>query len=292
MSAAGNRLALGTAQFGLPYGVANRVGQVPLASVAAMLRLATAAGVDTLDTAIAYGDSEQRLGEVGIDAFRVITKLPAVPPGQADVAAWAGRELSASLARLGRDDVYGLLLHRPQQLLEAEGARLFAGLQGLKEQGLVRKVGVSVYSPAELAPIIDRYPIDLVQAPFNLIDRRLLTSGWLERLACRGVEVHTRSAFLQGLLLMERGALPPAFGRWASLWDRWHGWLSAQGVDAVQACLGYPLAFPQIARVVVGADSPEQLDQLLQAASRPAMGWPEIQSDDEQLINPSNWTRP
>src|SRR3990172_7552207 len=112
-----NRLALGTAQFGLPYGIANQGGQVKRSAAKAMLQLAAANGIDILDTAISYGESETYLGEAGTQGFKLVTKLSAVPNGCADVSGWVQEQLVASLSRLGVSAVYGLLLHCPQQLL-------------------------------------------------------------------------------------------------------------------------------------------------------------------------------
>ena len=123
-----NRLALGTVQFGLRYGVANTSGQVSLDEVTAILQQAWAAGVDTLDTAIAYGESEQRLGEIGVEGWRVVSKLPAMPSDPSDIGGWVEDAVECSLRRLNIDCLYGLLLHRSQQLLEPRGEDLYASL--------------------------------------------------------------------------------------------------------------------------------------------------------------------
>ncbi len=286
-----NRLALGTVQFGLPYGIANQAGQVSRPEAKAMLQLAAASGIDTLDTAIAYGDSENCLGEVGTQSFKLVTKLPAVPDACSDVSGWVQSQVAASLARLGVSAVYGLLLHRSEQLLGSNGKELYQALQELKDNGQVKKVGVSIYAPIELEAIAKLFRLDLVQAPFNLLDRRLLTTGWLQRLKGDGVEIHTRSAFLQGLLLMPQAAILPKFAPWSDLWKRWHKWLTDRDVAAVQACLAFPLAFPEIDRVVVGADSVNHLEQIIVAAnSAPQVDLPNLQCEDENLINPVRWS--
>lgn len=287
-----NRLALGTAQFGLPYGIANQDGQVTRPEAKAMLQLAAANGIDTLDTAIAYGESEACLGEVGVQGFKLVTKLPAVPEGCADVSGWVQEQVATSLARLGVTAVYGLLLHRPEQLLGADGKTIFQTLQGLKETEQVQKVGVSIYAPIDLETITKLFRLDLVQAPFNLVDRRLHTTGWLQRLKDKSVEIHTRSAFLQGLLLMPQAAIPPKFAPWSNLWERWHKWLSDHDASAVQACLAFPLSFPDIDRVVVGADSVSQLEQIISAAASDVPSdLPDLSCDVENLINPARWLR-
>jgi aryl-alcohol dehydrogenase-like predicted oxidoreductase len=287
-----SKLALGTAQFGLPYGIANKEGQVTKPVAKGMLQLAVAKGIDMLDTAIAYGESETCLGGIGAQEFKLVTKLPAVPDGHNDINDWVREQVIASLGRLGVHSVYGLLLHRPEQLLGAYGKALFQALQNLKEAGLVQKIGISIYAPGELDVLIPCYRFDLVQAPFNLIDRRIFLSGWLQRLKQEGVEIHTRSPFLQGLLLMSRSTIPSKFAPWAELWDKWHDWLARHPDLAAQACLAYPRSFPEIDRIVVGADSVSQLEQIISAATSVApVDLPDLHRDAENLINPAHWNQ-
>ena len=194
------------------------------------------------------------------------------------------------MARLGVSSVYGLLLHRSAQLLGKDGKILYQTLQKLKESGQVQKIGISIYSPSELEELTPYYHFDLVQAPFNLFDRRLSLSGWLQRLKDKDVEVHVRSAFLQGLLLMPKENIPVKFLRWYGLLGKWHEWLSNNSVSATQACLAYPLSFSEIDRVVVGVDSMIQLEQIIEAVnSRMQIELPDLQCEDESLINPSRW---
>lgn len=287
-----SRLALGTVQFGLPYGIANQAGQVTRPVAKSMLQLAREKGIDTLDTAIAYGESESCLGAIGTQGFQLVTKLPAVPDGHGDINSWVREQIAASCSRLKVDSVYGLLLHRPDQLLKKDGHVLFNALRELKDAGLVQKIGVSIYTPSELDALIPQYRFDLVQAPFNLVDRRISTSGWLQRLKQDGVEIHTRSAFLQGLLLMPRIAIPSRFEPWKGLWDKWHGWLAQHTVTAVQASLAYPQSFPEVDCVIIGADSKSQLEQIIGAAiGKVPNDLPDLRCEDENLINPANWSR-
>lgn len=285
------RLALGTVQFGLCYGIANSCGQTCRDEAAAMTRLAAEAGMDTLDTAVGYGESESCLGAIGVAGFRVVTKLHELPETCPDVCAWARAELAGSLDRLNLPGVHGLLLHRPAQLLGPRGDELYRALRELKDAGLTRKIGVSIYAPAELDEIMGRFPMDLVQAPFNLVDRRLAASGWLARLAEAGVEVHARSCFLQGLLLMAPQDRPGRFAPWAHLWARWDAWLAESGVSPLRACLGFSLSQPGIGRVLVGAESTAQLAEIIACAAAPAPGsFPDLGCGDENLVNPSRWS--
>jgi aryl-alcohol dehydrogenase-like predicted oxidoreductase len=284
------RLALGTVQFGLRYGVNNSSGQVSRDDARSILKLASVNGIDTLDTAIAYGDAETCLGEIDVHKFKLVTKLPRLPEDCSDVDDWVQMQMDASLSRLGVKNVDGLLIHHADQLLGANGSTLYKALMKLKDKGQAQKIGVSIYAPSDLDSLLPRYCFDLVQAPFNLVDRRLYTSGWLQRLNDLGIEIHTRSAFLQGLLLMNKGDIPSKFLVWNDLWRLWQLWLANHGDLAIEACLAYPLSFSKIDRVIVGVDSPSQLEQIINATRQPLISeLPDLQCDDEFLINPANW---
>ena len=285
------RLALGTAQFGLPYGIANQSGQVDLDEVKNILTYACDKGVTPLDTAIAYGESESVLGKIGVEHWQVISKLPTLPSENIDVNAWVNESVKDSLKRLGIPRLRGLLLHNSQQLLGPHGKELYQSMTALKEQGKVDKIGVSIYSPDELNVLWPHYQFDIVQAPFNILDRRLDTSGWLRRLHVAGVEVHTRSAFLQGLLLMNTIERPDKFKRWHSLWGQWHQWLENNNLSPLQACLGFVMSQKEIDRVVVGVDSLEHLKEILTYKEGISVEISKtLMSEDLNLINPSRWS--
>lgn len=286
------KLALGTVQFGLNYGIANGGGQVSQAEAGRILALAAASGVDMLDTAIAYGDSEQALGQLGVADWQIVTKLPSVPDDCKDVATWVETQISGSLARLGVARLHAVLLHRPEQLLGPQGAQLLDALDRLKAQGMTRKIGVSVYAPDELERLFNAMDVDLVQAPLNILDRRLTDSGWAQRLKGLGVELHTRSVFLQGLLLMPTSRRPAKFTRWATLWSEWERWLTETGLTPLQACLNYALAIPEVDKLVIGVDSAEHLHEILAAIDGPLPGLPEWPSAlDPDLLNPARWSQ-
>lgn len=286
------RIALGTAQFGLAYGVANTHGIISPNEITAILELAASRGIDTLDTAIAYGLSEQRLGEAGVGAWSVVSKLPSIPVEITDVAEWLQNSIQNSLRKMQIPKLKGLLLHQPGDLLGVHGKTLYNGLLNLKEIGLVEKIGISIYSTEELDSLCQFYKFDIVQAPFNIFDRRLAMSGWLNRLHRSGIEIHTRSAFLQGLLLMKPTERPEKFVRWQSLWAQWDKWLAEKSISPLQACLAFVMSHAEISRVVVGIDSLAHLNEILLYASCSDCIFPtNLICSDENLINPSSWSK-
>jgi aryl-alcohol dehydrogenase-like predicted oxidoreductase len=284
------KIALGTVQFGLDYGIANKSGQVSIGEIRNIFEYAKMNSLDTLDTAIGYGDSEERLGTVGVSQWNVVTKLPAIPDSIKDVKTWVREAVEQSMLRLQVDQLNGMLLHRPNDLLNKHGDDLYTALEELKFDGLVKKIGASVYVPEELDALYSRYNLDIIQAPYNIFDRRLKESGWLDRLSNQGTEIHVRSVFLQGLLLMSDKTRPDQFRRWEPLWDRWDNWLSEVKLSPLQACLGYVLSEMQINRVIVGIDSEEHLKEILNATKEISAEIPEhLYCNDLDLINPARW---
>jgi aryl-alcohol dehydrogenase-like predicted oxidoreductase len=183
-----------------------------------------------------------------------------------------------------------LLLHRSTDLIGERGASLVRALERERGDGRVEKIGVSIYDPSELDAIGPILAPDMVQAPFSVLDRRLETSGWLTRLHSRGVEIHVRSIFLQGLLLLPPADRPAKFERWGRLWSQWTDWLAVSGKSALEATVGHVLSYPEISRVVVGVDSLEQLNGILSAASGPVSKADfSLATEDIDLINPSRW---
>jgi len=284
------RLTLGTVQFGLKYGVANLGEKVSIDSARHILRDARKAGINTIDTAIAYGDSEQRLGELGLGNLRVITKLPSIPNDCSNIPNWIYKSVHGSLTRLKVERLAGLLLHKPLEILSPFGDQLYASLQQLKRDGIVEQIGISIYEPSELDAVCTRYRFDVVQAPFNILDRRLVENDWMYRLHSEGIELHVRSVFLQGLLLMRSVDRPAYFSQWESLWKKWDRWFEINDTDPLAACLGYVLSFPQIKKIVVGVDRLEHFSSIINSINREKVDWPtDIFCKDAKLLNPSQW---
>jgi len=286
------KIGLGTVQFGLRYGVANQFGQVSKSDAGSILSVARKHQVDTLDTAVSYGDSERILGELGVKDLRIITKLPSVPIDYPDVFEWVLSNVKLSLQKLKLTSLHALLLHDSSQLTGSRGESIYKALLELKRQKLINKIGVSIYDPMELDDVIKDFRVDLIQAPFNILDRRLWNSGWMHRLKRCGVEIHVRSAFLQGLLLMRFEDRPAFFSRWDHLWSSWSEWTRVSNVSPLRACIQFLMAYPQIDRIIVGVESASQLEEIVTASKLGALeGIPEfIFAEAETLLNPFRWS--
>ena len=284
------KIALGTVQFGINYGIANTNGQVEKSEAKDILNYAKSFGIDTIDTAISYGSSEQCLGEIGVDGYQVITKLPEIPDDYGNLKIWVEKHVKRSLDTLGVETLSGLLLHRPNQLLDTDKKDFWSILLQLKSDGLVKKIGFSIYTPDELDELWDSFKPDLVQAPYNILDRRLETSGWLQRMSEENVEIHIRSIFLQGLLLMNKGSRPEKFNKWLTLWSNWENWLRENDSTPVQAAVSFALSDNRISRVVVGVDSLKQFKDIITVANSISQFPESFHITDTRLLNPSEWS--
>jgi aryl-alcohol dehydrogenase-like predicted oxidoreductase len=281
------RLALGTVQFGLAYGVAGRGEAVPEPEVRSILEDAASRGVRTLDTASAYGDIEERLCRLveGLP-LGIVSKVPPVPQelSPTESADFVLRAADLSHARLG-PRLRGLMLHRGTDLDGPRGEALAMALRTWCANREIR-FGASCYSPAEAALLAATRGIALTQLPGNALDQRV----GREPDGLIGVEVHLRSAFLQGLLLMpeERAAarLPQA----SQMLANWHTYCRIAGLTPLEMALSVVKSFAAVATVVVGVDSLSQWREIARAweQARPIAA-PELHCTSPQVIDPRLW---
>ena len=250
------------------------------------------AGINFIDTAECYGNSEEILGGINNSEFQVVTKTRHFDTLKItnDEVSLLNQDFNNSLKKLNQIKIYGLLIHNADDLLKPGGEKILDLLQKFKQTNKLMKVGVSVYDHIKLHSILDNFDIDMVQLPFNIIDRRMLDSGMLASLYKKGIEVHARSVFLQGLLLMSAKLMPSKFNRWNNLWKLWHEWLHDNRISPVEASVRYAISFSEISKVLVGVDSVNQLKEIYKASSGTLTKIPyELQTTDADLLNPSNW---
>ena len=296
----GNRkpaLCLGTAQFGLAYGVTNTNGQVHQSEVAQLLNQASAFGIRWLDTAQTYGDAEAVLGRnlaVGHE-FRIISKLAAQPQNSftaLDADFWE-EKFRRSCELLGLESLDALLLHAPVDLKKPGAIYLEDWLLSLQSRGLVKRLGVSIYTADDLAGINPNL-LGLVQLPLSLFDQRLLQDGTVSNLRALGTEIHARGLYLQGLLLT------PA--------NEWPSWISAEmrkhqkkleklaqkrNCRLIDLVLGFAKSQSDLEAVVVGLCSSYELAELeeawVMASPWREQEWQAWGLNDIENLDPRSW---
>ncbi len=281
-----SRIGLGTVQFGLDYGISNRNGKLSN-SASEILTHAIKSGIQTLDTAHGYGNAEEIIGNTNLaDGFKIISKVPANVDANA-----LNRLFSESLEKLKVQSIEGLLFHDFSTWENNKALAL--DMIRLKKRGKIAKWGFSLYHPSQLDKIID-LEFDLVQVPFNVFDQRFTEA--FELLKSKGVEIHIRSAFLQGLFFLDSDRIISKFGLEVQQQvGRLNELANELEISLSSLLLNFPLSIEAINKVVIGVDGLESLTQNIEGLNAfekvkaVATGLMEYSSKDENLILPFNW---
>ena len=290
-------MGLGTAQLGMNYGISNVSGKFPESGIKDLLDYASSVGMMTLDTAGSYGESETVLGRAmhGEQRFLVVTKTIPLAVDKITPAELRAVDdcLRRSLERLQCRSVYGILVHKPENLLCAGGDSLYELLNRWKQEGMVEKIGTSLYDGDQLRKVAGQFSLDLVQIPLSVFDQRMLTDGTLRSLKNAGVEVHVRSVFLQGLLLMGADELPAPMKRFAARIAEYRRYLADLNCSPLEAALGFVKRLAEIDVALIGINSRAQLQECIESYDRAEpLDLSRFACDDLDLIDPRRWTSP
>jgi aryl-alcohol dehydrogenase-like predicted oxidoreductase len=272
------KLGLGTVQFGLSYGISNKKGKTSKEEVEKILSSAHKNGIELLDSASAYGDAEEVLGGNNLSNFKVVSKF--LPPSEGQKVI---NQLRKSLQNLGLNQIYGYLAHRPMELLNHP--EQWKELKRFKAEGTVKKIGFSLNEPEELEKLLEKgYEPDLIQVPYNFFDRRF-ESG-IKNLKEQGCEIHTRSAFLQGLFFMDPNELNEYFDEVKPLLKQ------IQELEPLSgALLKFVLEKPFIDKVISGVEDEAQLLQNIESVEK-APSLPELKGTiSDNILIPSRWQK-
>jgi len=283
-----HKVLLGTASWGNSYGFLNST-QVQKGDSVKILRLALDAGIKGIDTAPAYGDSEIVLGCSDISPFDVHTKIDPSTWARGSDVAYA--QFQVSLKRLGVPAVKGLTFHSAQSFLD-NSTRALVFMSRLREEGLIRTWGISVYSPDDAYSIMKIATPDYMQAPVNLADRRFLDEMLLSRLLGAGIGLQARSVFLQGLLLSNEESLPGQFKELQPLISEYSLAAKERGISRFELALRFAIESTAVQGVVVGVNEESHVRQLI-SATRDHNETLSLEglshTDKTSIIDPRSW---
>ena len=282
-----SKIVLGTVQFGVNYGINNAAGQVPIEEVCKILRIAEAGGVKTLDTSAGYGQSELVLGMAMKESqthFNIVSKYPKTNKGVRET-------FGESLSQLGVESVYGYLVHLFK--CYEDNPTIFDEMTALKREGKIKRVGFSLYSVDQLQYLLDRnVHFDILQFPYNIFDRQF--EPYMPQLVDMGVEIHTRSAFLQGLFFKDVNTLPDKLLPLKPYLNKLHQYSEEEGLSIEHISFGYVLANNFVKGALIGVDNHTQLKANLEVASQSLKKKDidfikSLDIKEKELLNPVNW---
>lgn len=280
-----NKIGLGSVQFGINYGISNNDGITKYDEVKRIIKFSKEKGIDMIDTAFGYGKAEEILGKIGVNYFNIVSKFNSKNKNE------IYSNLELSLKKLNTKSLYGYLAHKPSMILE--NLDIWNIMNDLKDFGKVKKIGFSFNDPIEVEKMLDKNILpDIVQIPFNIFDNRFKKS--FKFLKKNNVEIHSRSAFLQGLLFIKPNKLPhnlKAF--YEKLFDL-NILVKKNKLDISALSIIYCTSQLYIDKVIIGVQSLDQLKQNLDI--KISLNEDLISELKElnfkkklYLLNPSNW---
>ncbi len=284
-----NKIALGTAQFGMDYGINNQRGKIPEKEAFEILYEASSSGIDTLDTAYAYGDSETIIGKFIKESkkdFKIISKL-----SKCDIGCMENI-FDSSLKQLGISAFYGYLIHSFDYYRKFP--KIWNRLEKLKSDEKINKIGFSLYFPSELDYILENsLNIDIIQVPYSVFDQRF--GQYFQELNTQGVEIHVRSVFLQGLVFKNPDGLSNYFRKIKEKLINLNSLSIKHNIPIAALCLNFAATNNFIDKVVVGVDNQNNLKEIVSSINY-HRGVQSIitelasfKEEDESIILPFNW---
>lgn len=289
------KLGLGTVQFGTNYGISNTQGKTPDSEVLSILQEAKKCGVSVIDTAHQYGVAEETLGNSQIAgmSFKVVTKTPPSQGSEISSTDIANLEnaFRISLSRLKLNSVYAVMMHNADDLLKAGGEKIWDQYQSWKSANLVQKIGISVYEVRQIDEVLKRFPIDIIQVPLNVFDQRLLLSGHLKALKKSGVEVHARSAFLQGLLLMNPENITGKLEIATEPLKKLNQAAIERKISVLELALQFSMQVKEVDSVICGVNNLAHFKELAELANRKtSLGdLTNLSVSDKLILSPNLW---
>lgn len=289
-----DKLVLGTVQLGLDYGINNPNGKPSLAEAFSILNNAYDNGIKILDTAEAYGNSQEIIGKFQKafpqKKFNIITKLAAnntLKDGELI------NHISKSCLILATNTLYGYMFHNYQSF--NENLNLYAEILQAKKQGLIQNIGISLYNNNEILDIIENYKdFDFIQIPFNLLDNQSKRKPFLDKARKSGIQVHIRSVFLQGLFFKNVNQLPEKLSPLAPYLKELDAIMLKNRLSTEELALQYVLKKKYIDYVLIGVENTEQLIENIRICNKtinvPHKSIDAINVAQEELLNPVNWS--
>ncbi len=259
-------LCLGTAQFGLDYGITNKTGKLNDNELDLLLNRAVKKNIKYFDTAFAYGDSEVKIGEILKDRdIEIITKFSSNTNRayKLEDIKLLNNLFELSLKRLKRNSINAYLLHNPNDFKKDNSQLLLNWLKSLRDKNSIKRIGVSIYNSNDLESLPLK-EIDIVQMPLSIYDQRLLDNSIINKLLDHGIAIHIRSIFLQGLLLQDANQWPAMINeRFRDHHKNYQNIIKSNNLSLLEGAISFikELKFPEL--VLFGITNIKELNEVI-----------------------------
>jgi aryl-alcohol dehydrogenase-like predicted oxidoreductase len=282
------KLVIGSAQLGMNYGLFHKE-KISHKEFKKIEKLILKSNINFIDTASSYGNSENIIGNSKLKKLYIITKIKLPSKKNIQIKNWVLKEISKSLNKLKIKKIYAVLVHDYKDLLGSYGKTYLLALQELKKKKIISKIGISIYNFQEIEKIWTFWKPDLVQIPFNLLDTRILDSGWLDILKKFKVTVFARSVFLQGLLINDCSS-NKINKKHKIILNKFKNWCYKNNITLLQACIHFVKHFKQIGYLVIGFNNYNHLKEIIDVFKKKQTIIPNKFSTNKiNLIDPRRW---
>lgn len=277
------KFIIGTANFTQTYGV------VPVnirsREIKKILSLAKKNGIYKIDTAEAYLKNNYYFKKID-KIFKFSTKI--IANSKWESLEFCEKKLQEHFKCFGKNKVETLLFHDNNILLTKKGNKIFKNLEFLKKKKLFNKIGISIYQTDYLKNLISNYNFDVVQCPYNVMDKRIITTGWFDKLKSEGKEIHIRSIFLQGLLVNPLVYKKRYFRKWQKIFIDWFQFLKIRNISPIDYCLSDLIRF-DFDKIIIGINNSNNLNEILNFKEINKNKMINLKINDTKLIDPRNW---
>jgi aryl-alcohol dehydrogenase-like predicted oxidoreductase len=291
------KLGIGTAQLGMRYGITNKSSKLKFIDFKKIILLSVNNKIYTIDTANNYGDSEIKIGKAILktkykDKFKIVSKIGNIRKVKiSNIYKHILDSVSLSISVMGVKNLEGILIHDIKDLESNKADEIFYSLIRIKNMGLIKKIGFSAYKIFDVIKYIKKYKFDFIQFPLNIFDQRILAKNIQKKLKKHKVELHIRSIFLQGLLLLPKNKLPMKFKN-KTILKNWHKFLNGNNLDPLTACINFIKQNNIYTKVIIGFNSYNQFNEVLKKFTikkRINLNFEKLATKNSSIINPSKW---
>jgi len=282
------KIILGSANINFSYGL--NKNKIEGKKFLKLMKYAFERGVKVIDTSPSYRSSEKVIG-LSKKNFEVITKIPKIPQKikKIDLEEWIRKKIINSKKKI-KKKIYGILIQNAEILLSNKAEIIFSTLLNLKREGFFDKIGISIYSFKTLELVINKFAIDFVQLPYNVLDQRFVRRKIINIVKRKQIEIHARSIFLQGLLTENKINLPKKLSKLENALKKWRQWIKKKNINPVHACLDFALRNKNIDKLVIGFNSKHNFEEAIKF-KKTKLNFNNLKIKvNQNLLDPRKWS--
>ena len=284
------KICLGSANFGKRYGYKN--SKIKEKEFSKIFKYANSRNIKYIDTAFNYSNSQKIIGK-NASNFKIITKIPKIPNSISNPQNWIETIILKSLNDLKTKKLYAVLFHYPPYQIEKQKFfQIVKYLENLRKKKIINKIGISAYNVSEIKRSFLLYKFQIIQFQANILDQKILRNSFIKILKKKGVEIHVRSIFLQGMLLSDITRIPKKFKYLRRILTLFDSWVKKKKISKLSACLNFILSFSMIDKIVLGTNNYLQFKQTIDAIekSNGKLAIPKhLKNINQNYLNPKNW---